>query len=129
VEYSEIGVWSEAKLDIVHEYAKAYSTILSKKEMFTHVYVDAFAGPGLHQAKLSGRPVAGSPLNALTVEPPFAEYYFIDLDNKRVRALAEIAAAHSNVLVYHGDANRILVEDIFPNLGYESYRRAFLKKG
>jgi three-Cys-motif partner protein len=124
VEYSEIGLWSEAKLDIVAKYAKAYSTILTKKGIFTHIYVDAFAGPGLHRARLSGRPVAGSPLNALEVQPPFAEYYFIDLDNKKVRALEEIAADHSNVQVCHDDANRILVDDIFPNLDFESYRRA-----
>jgi three-Cys-motif partner protein len=51
VEYSEIGIWSEAKLDIVRKYAKAYSTILSKQEKLIHVYIDAFAGPGLHRAK------------------------------------------------------------------------------
>jgi three-Cys-motif partner protein len=124
VEYSEIGLWSEAKLKIIAKYAKAYSTILSKKAIFTHIYVDAFAGPGLHRAKLSGRLVAGSPLNALEVQPPFSEYHFIDLDNKKVRALEEIAADHSNVQVYHDDANRILVEDIYPGLDYESYRRA-----
>jgi hypothetical protein len=62
VEYSEIGVWSEAKLNIVAKYAKAYSTILSKKEMLTHIYVDAFAGPGLHRAKISGRPGDGRAL-------------------------------------------------------------------
>jgi three-Cys-motif partner protein len=124
VEYSEIGLWSEAKLDIIAKYAKAYSRILTKQEIFTHIYVDAFAGPGLHRAKLTGHLVAGSPLNALEVEPPFAEYHFIDLDNKRVRALEKIAADHSDVQLYHGDANRILVEKLFPNLDYKSYRRA-----
>jgi three-Cys-motif partner protein len=124
VEYSEIGLWSEAKLDIIAKYAKAYSTILTKKETFTHVYVDAFAGPGLHRAKLTGHLVAGSPLNALEVQPPFAEYHFIDLDNKKVRALEEIAEKHSDVQLYHGDANEKLVEVIFPNLTYESFRRA-----
>lgn len=122
--YSEIGVWSEAKLDIVRKYAKAYSTILSKQEMFTHLYIDAFAGPGLHRAKLSGRQVTGSPMNALEVKPPFAEYHFIDLDDERVSALEEIATDHDNVQTHHGDANRILVDDIFPHLGYGKYRKA-----
>ena len=124
MEYSEIGLWSEAKLDIIAKYAKAYSTILTKREIFTHIYVDAFAGPGLHRAKLTGHLVAGSPLNALEVQPPFAEYHFIDLDNKRVRALEEIAADHPDVQLYRGDANKILVDDIYPGLDYESYRRA-----
>jgi hypothetical protein len=56
VDYSEIGLWSEAKLDIIAKYARAYSRILTKQKIFTHVYVDAFAGPGLHRAKLTGQP-------------------------------------------------------------------------
>lgn len=124
MEYSEIGTWSEAKLDIVRKYAKAYSTILSKQENLTHLYIDAFAGPGLHRAKLSGSFVTGSPLNALQVEPPFAEHHFIDLDNERVCALEEVAADHAGVHLYHGDANRVLIENIFPHLRYTSFRRA-----
>jgi three-Cys-motif partner protein len=124
MEYSEIGFWSEAKLDIILKYARAYSTILNKREVLTHTYIDAFAGPGLHRAKLSGRPVAGSPLNALTVTPPFAEHHFIDLDNKRVQALEDLAGTRPDVRVYHGDCNEILIRDIFPHLHYESFRRA-----
>jgi three-Cys-motif partner protein len=124
MKHSEIGFWSEAKLDIIRKYARAYSAILNKTERLTHIYVDAFAGPGLHRAKLSGRPVAGSPLNALTVRPPFAEHHFIDLDNKRVQALEELAGTRPDVRVYHGDCNEILITDIFPHLHYKSFRRA-----
>jgi three-Cys-motif partner protein len=91
--------------------------------VLTHIYIDAFAGPGLHRAKLSGRPVAGSPLNALTVTP-FAEHHFIDLDNKRVQALEDLAGTRPDVRVYHGDCNEILIRDIFPHLHYKSFRRA-----
>jgi three-Cys-motif partner protein len=124
MKYSEIGFWSEAKLDIILKYARAYSTILNKRERLTHIYIDAFAGPGLHRAKLSGRPVAGSPLNALKVSPSFAEHHFIDLDNKRVQALEELAGTRPDVRVYHGDCNEILIRDIFPDLHYKSFRRA-----
>ncbi len=124
MQYSEIGVWSEAKLEIVVKYAKAYSKILAGKDLFTHVYIDAFAGPGLHRAKLTGKPVEGSPLNALMVEPPFPEHHFIDLDEERVRALEELAGRRPDVHLYHGDCNEILVRDIFPKLTFESYRRA-----
>jgi len=31
IRLDEVGYWSEIKLDIVREYAKAYSTILNKK--------------------------------------------------------------------------------------------------
>src|SRR5215217_9723554 len=108
IKYSEIGFWSEAKLDIILKYARAYSTILNKRERLTHIYIDAFAGPGLHRAKLSGRPVAGSPLNALKMSPPFAEHHFIDLDNKRVQALEELAGTRLDARVYHSDCNKIL---------------------
>jgi hypothetical protein len=40
-DYDEIGIWSEVKLDIIREYAVAYSTILSKQRL-RHIYVDAF---------------------------------------------------------------------------------------
>ena len=44
--YDEIGYWSEIKLDIIKDYAAAYSRILSsqKKPNFYHIYIDAFAG-------------------------------------------------------------------------------------
>lgn len=68
-QYSEIGKWSEAKLDIVSKYGKAYSTILNKKPL-SHAYIDAFAGAGSHISKATGSFVQGSPLNALAVSPP-----------------------------------------------------------
>jgi three-Cys-motif partner protein len=54
LDFDKIGYWSEIKLEIVREYAKAYSTILSaqKNPKLTHVYIDAFSGPGEHISKL-----------------------------------------------------------------------------
>ena len=45
LQFDEIGIWSEIKLAIIREYAKAYSTILSAQTnaRFSHVYIDAFA--------------------------------------------------------------------------------------
>ena len=67
LEFDEIGYWSEVKLDIVREYATAYSKILSSKNL-PHIYIDAFAGAGQHLSKLTGEFVPGSPLNALAVQ-------------------------------------------------------------
>jgi three-Cys-motif partner protein len=80
--FDEIGYWSEVKLDIVKDYAGAYSTILAaqKQHRLFHVYIDAFAGAGLHISKRRGQLVPGSPLNALEVQPPFREYHSIDLN-------------------------------------------------
>ncbi len=51
--YDEIGYWSEIKLDIIKDYAAAYSRILSsqKNPNFYHIYIDAFAGAGKHISK------------------------------------------------------------------------------
>lgn len=51
----EIGYWSELKLEIVRKYAAAYSTILARKAFVrAHVYIDAFAGAGVHLSKATG---------------------------------------------------------------------------
>jgi len=123
LQFDEIGYWSEIKLEIVRDYATAYSTILNKKNL-PHVYVDAFAGAGQHISKSTGEFVPGSPLNALNVRPPFREYHFIDLDASRVESLQQIAGARNDVHVYEGDCNELLIQRIFPTLHFDSYRRA-----
>ncbi|MDP2871802.1 MAG: three-Cys-motif partner protein TcmP [Bacillota bacterium] len=123
--FDEIGYWTEIKLDIIRDYAKAYSVILTKRR-FWHAYIDAFAGPGVHLAESSKQFVPGSPLNALAVDPPFDQYYLIDLDGDKVehlRSLPEVHRRHE-VQVIHGDCNRVLVERVFPNIPYAGYRRA-----
>lgn len=122
----EIGPWSEIKLDILKEYATAYSTILSaqKKPRFYHVYVDAFSGAGVHISKSTGTFVLGSPLNALQVKPPFREYHLIDLDSEKVDALRKNIGDRKDVFLYQGDCNSILLETVFPKTRYEDYRRA-----
>ena len=124
--YDEIGYWSEIKLDIIREYAAAYSRILSaqKRPRLRHLYIDAFAGAGMHLSKTSGRFVPGSPTNALWVVPPFCEYHFIDLDAKKVSALESIAAARTDVHIYRGDCNRVLREKVLSQAKWDDYRRA-----
>src|ERR1700684_700307 len=98
--FDEIGYWSEIKLDIVREYAAAYSRILTAKNL-PHVYIDAFAGAGQHLSRQTREFVAGSPLNALKVEPPFKEYHFIDLNAAKMDHLQSLAGANPNVRFYH----------------------------
>jgi three-Cys-motif partner protein len=123
IRFDEIGYWSEVKLDIVKEYAAAYSQILTAQRRFRHVYVDAFAGAGLHLSKRRGALVSGSPINALQVQPPFWEYHFIDLRQARIEFLHRLVGERSNVRIYPGDCNTILLQRIFPRIQYESYRR------
>lgn len=120
---SEIGYWSEIKLEIVKKYAEAYSIILSKQSYLQHVYIDAFAGAGVHISKTSQEIVAGSPLNALYTKPPFKELHLIDLDGRKAQFLAELTQDFPNVQVYQGDCNDILLNKVFPKVRYEDYRR------
>ena len=124
VKLDEIGYWSEVKLDIVKEYAKAYSTIINAQPNIQHIYIDAFAGAGVHISKRTKEYILGSPLNALNVEPPFKEFHFIDLDGRRADSLRKLSEDYPNVKVYEGDCNRLLLKRIFPLAKRSDYRRA-----
>jgi three-Cys-motif partner protein len=122
-EFDEIGYWSEIKLDIVREYATAYSRILTARNL-PHVYIDAFSGAGQHVSRQTREFVAGSPLIALKVEPPFKEYHFIDLNAAKMDHLQSLAGANPNVRFYHADCNEVLMHQVFPTLAFKTYRRA-----
>ena len=123
LQFDEIGEWSEVKLDIVKAYAAAYSRILTAQRRFRHVYIDAFAGAGLHRSKTREAFIPGSPVNALQVQPPFHEYHFIDLKHEKVDFLRRLVGERPDVRIYPGDCNAVLLQQIFPRLRYEAYRR------
>ena len=121
----EIGPWSELKLEIIRKYAKAYSTILARQQhpSLKHIYIDGFSGPGQHISKGSGEMIPGSPLNALEVTPPFAEYFLIDLDGTKVAHLETLVGERADVHILQGDCNELLLERVFPRIRFEDYRR------
>ncbi len=125
VKLDEIGYWSEVKLDIIKEYAKAYSVIMNaQRNIQQYLYIDGFAGAGVHISKRTKEYLPGSPLNALNVEPPFKEFHFIELDGGKADALRKLCVDYSNVKVYEGDCNDLLLQKIFPLAKYSDYRRA-----
>jgi three-Cys-motif partner protein len=120
-----IGFWTELKLEIIEKYLPAYTTILSKQNArFRFLYIDAFAGSGTHVSKSKREEVAGSPARALAVQPPFQEFHFIDIEDRKVQALERLAAERENVTVHRGDCNRILLDRVFPRCRYEDFARA-----
>jgi three-Cys-motif partner protein len=123
--HDEIGYWSEVKLDIVREYASAYSTIMNKQRSVirNHIYIDAFAGAGQHVSKRTGEFVAGSPLNALAVTPPFNEFHLIDLHGGKAEELRQLVGSQKGVFIYEGDSNDVLLHKVFPRCRYEDYTR------
>jgi three-Cys-motif partner protein len=121
--FDEIGYWSEIKLDIINQYAKAYSQILSNQKNLHHVYIDAFAGSGKHISRTTGGFVSGSPEIALNIVPPFKEYYFIDIDGAKVAELRKKVADRPEAHVLEGDCNSKLLTDVFPKVMYKDFRR------
>jgi three-Cys-motif partner protein len=125
LKFDEIGYWSEIKLDIIQRYAVEYSKIISKQKKLRlhHVYIDAFAGSGTHISRTTGVTVPGSPQIALSVNPPFKEYYFIDTVGDKVAELNRLASNRPEVHVLEGNCNIILLKEVFPKVKWEDYRR------
>lgn len=125
MKYDEIGYWSEVKLDIVREYAAAYSRILNaqRNPNLYHVYIDAFSGAGEHISKRTKEFIPGSPANALLVEPPFREHHFIDLNSQKLEFLRKLSGERDDVFLYEGDCNHILLNEVFPQVQYRDYKR------
>jgi three-Cys-motif partner protein len=119
----EVGYWTELKLEILKDYCAAYSKILSAQPTLSHVYVDAFSGPGVHVSKAKGGFILGSPLNALLVEPPFKEYHLIDSDGDKIDMLRQEIGDRKDVFLYQGDCNKVLVEEILLRVRYTDYKR------
>jgi three-Cys-motif partner protein len=67
--------------------------------------------------------VPGSALRALEIGPPFSEYHFIELDDKKHRLLDRLTADRRNVTVHRGDCNRVLIDSVLPRCRYEDYAR------
>lgn len=118
--FDKIGYWSEIKLEIIEKYALAYSKIFSspKYDYFNHVYIDAFAGSGTHISKTTKGLVRGSPQIALDINPPFKEYYFIDINGDKVNELRKILANYpkAKAHIIQRDCNVALLTNVFPNI-------------
>jgi len=123
--YDEVGYWTEIKLSILQEYAKAYSKIMSKQGAIMHyAYIDAFAGRGTLKSKVTGEEINGSPLTALKIQPGFTHYHLIELNPERADQLRKLTKGRSDVTIYEGNCNSVLINEVFPQCRYEDYRRA-----
>lgn len=120
-----VGEWTEIKLNIIEEYAKAYTKILSRQGAIRgYDYIDGFAGAGEVVSKRTGKTLPGSSALALEIEPKFSHYHLIEMDKSRADRLRAFASVRKDVSIYWGDYNSILIADVFPKCRYEDYRRA-----
>ncbi|MEI7996388.1 MAG: three-Cys-motif partner protein TcmP [Methylococcaceae bacterium] len=86
------GIWTHQKLIVLEKYLWAFTTAL-KKQHFKLIYVDGFAGTGRCDIKVDGerKSIEGSAKIALRTNPPFDQYFFIELFPKKRKALQELA--------------------------------------
>jgi three-Cys-motif partner protein len=121
----KIGIWSEIKLEIIKEYAHAFTSIMKNQDWCKgYEYIDAFAGAGIHISRKSGGFVSGSPLNALEIKNPFTEYHYIDIDKEKIEILKSLTQDRQNVHIYPEDYNEVLTKKILPFLKWETKKRA-----
>ena len=80
------GDWTERKIEIVVDYAKAYLTIMNKYPKFKCLYFDGFAGSGniYTDDNIDFEIIKGAAIRILEIEEPksFDIYYFVELDEK-----------------------------------------------
>jgi three-Cys-motif partner protein len=109
------GSWTEAKMEIVVSYAKAYLTIMNKQKWAKTLYFDGFAGSGLIGSGDKNDLKKGTALRILDItEPlPFDIYYFVELNEKyKVELEKNINANYfgRNAHVIKEDCNKKLVD-------------------
>src|SRR6266852_2220864 len=90
-EMDRIGLWSEVKLAIIREYMPVYSKLVSDYNL-RQIYIDGFAGFGMHESKSSGEIIPGSPVNALNTEPPFKRISFHRPESRKSKAAPYVCA-------------------------------------
>ena len=122
--FDEVGTWSELKLEIVEKYGAAYTRAFANQRGLKKFYVDAFSGAGVHISKRSGDQIEGSPARALKTSPPFDQFVFIDMNEKKTAHLQSLYGDRKDVHIETGDASRYLIDKLLPTIKYENYNRA-----
>jgi len=108
------GQWTENKIEILVEYAKAYLVIMNKHPYFEPLYFDGFAGSGFIKEKssLDGKTVIGAARRIIEIEEPtsFDKYYFVEKDEKNYESLKESTIDYENkkIFIVNDDCNEKL---------------------
>lgn len=109
------GNWTEAKMEIVVDYAKAYLTIMNKQSWAKTLYFDGFAGSGLIGSSEDKEAIKGTALRILDITDPkpFDTYYFVEKDEKNKLSLqSQIESNYfgKNAHVVRADCNTKLID-------------------
>ncbi|MGB0879446.1 MAG: three-Cys-motif partner protein TcmP [Polaribacter sp.] len=98
------GNWTENKIEILVEYAKAYLTIMNKHKYFKPFYFDGFAGSGFikEKSKLDKKTVLGAAKRIIDIEEPipFEQYYFVEKDEDKFNSLKKATKDYRDKKIY-----------------------------
>ncbi|MBZ0271644.1 three-Cys-motif partner protein TcmP [bacterium] len=119
------GDWTTAKLEVISRYLQEYTKAL-KNQPFRKIYIDAFAGTGYREVRTrEGKSqtlllpdladpepqslLEGSALSALSIEPAFDGFVFVEKRADRCDELEKLKlkypAKSSQIEIRHGEAN------------------------
>lgn len=121
------GNWTEAKMDIVVSYAKAYLAIMDHQSWAKTLYFDGFAGSGYIETDESEDLKKGTALRILDINKPapFNLYYFVELNEKYKAELDKIIENNyfgKNAHVVNADCNDKLISMAGFLKGNKNYR-------
>lgn len=87
------GNWTEQKMEMVVDYAKAYLTIMNKYPQFKTLYFDGFTGSGdiFKDDETDIEIIKGTAIRVLEITTPktFDQYYFVEKDEKNKEELEQ----------------------------------------
>jgi three-Cys-motif partner protein len=101
------GSWTDQKMRIVVDYAKAYLTIMAKQSWIKTIYFDGFAGSGIITGDHGEEVKKGTALRILdiTTPKPFDIYYFVELND------AHKCALETQIRENYQDRNAYVIKD------------------
>lgn len=109
------GNWTEKKIEILVEYAKAYLTIMNKYRYWRLLYFDGFAGAGMiyKDNKIDIWVTIGAARRIVEIDSPisFDQYYFIEKNSKNAKELSKKtkeAFPQKKISIKVGDCNNEL---------------------
>lgn len=104
------GFWTEAKLDILSAYLRAFAT--ASKSVSEILYFDLFAGNAKNQRRDIPRDIEGSALRALDALPPHARLFLFELGSVADELRRELHARfpQRSFEVVPGDCNATLLD-------------------
>jgi three-Cys-motif partner protein len=87
------GNWTEKKIEILVEYAKAYLTIMNKYRYWKLLYFDGFAGSGIiyKDNKIDIWTTIGAAKRIVEIDDPisFDRYYFVEKNSNNAKKLSK----------------------------------------